>query len=131
VPHRPPTICYVAGCANPANETGRCDFHTAQRRADADRGREEQPQRRGFRSSRRWREIRAGILAARTVCECGRDCCPRGCRRASVVVDHISDRRVELAAGRDPERPGNLQALAKRCHDRKTARTVGLGGAHT
>jgi 5-methylcytosine-specific restriction endonuclease McrA len=125
VPRRPPSTCSVAGCSNPARN-GRCVEH----RRRADRIRRRAPWRGSFYSSKEWAAIRAAVLADSIWCECGPDCCavPR-CIAPATVVDHISPRRVELAAGRDPERRSNLAALAKRCHDRKTAAESGIAGA--
>ena len=67
-----------------------------------------------------WPAIRDAVLREEPFCRCG-------CGRRSEVVDHISPRRVEIAAGRDPNRRANLQALAKVCHDRKTARETEFG----
>lgn len=44
-----------------------------------------------------------------------------GSGAASECVDHIVPRRECLARGLEPEARDNLQALCKRCHDRKTA----------
>jgi 5-methylcytosine-specific restriction protein A len=67
---------------------------------------------------RRWQKLRAAYLARHPLCECG-------CGQAAAVVDHIRPHGGDLALVFDWT---NLQALAKTCHDRKTAaRDGGFG----
>jgi 5-methylcytosine-specific restriction protein A len=68
--------------------------------------------RRGY--DRRWRRYTAAYLKRHPICACG---C--GCR--SEVVDHI----VPVSRGGSFWDPKNHQAMAKLCHDRKTAREDG------
>lgn len=67
---------------------------------------------------RRWQRLRGWYLAQHPLCECG-------CGYAATVVDH------RVAHHGDPGLMydiGNLQALTKACHDRKTAvRDGGFG----
>jgi 5-methylcytosine-specific restriction endonuclease McrA len=75
-------------------------------------------------ASREWRELRAAVLALNPWCRCA-DCAASGRYHKATVVHHR-----EPHAG-DPRKffdVANLQALAKGCHDRLTARTsVGAG----
>ncbi len=66
----------------------------------------------------RWRRYRLEFLQENPLCVCA-DC--EGKTTPATVVDHIVDHRgnYELFWNAD-----NHQALAKRCHDRKTGRTV-------
>jgi 5-methylcytosine-specific restriction enzyme A len=80
----------------------------------------EHPSRSRLYNTAAWRRLRSAFLAAHPICACG-------CNRAATVVDHIrphgGDR--ELLMSWD-----NLQAMAKSCHDRKTAeRDGGFGNA--
>lgn len=72
-----------------------------------------------------WRKLSKQKLAEDPLCECD-DCKASGDHVAATVVDHI----IPIA-----ERPdlrltwSNLRSMAKRHHDRHTARTVGYGRA--
>lgn len=70
----------------------------------------------------RWQKTSAGFLAAHPLCQC--DECQEGRLRirASQVTDHIVPHRGDMKLFWDPT---NWQALAKDCHDKKTAREDG------
>jgi 5-methylcytosine-specific restriction protein A len=63
--------------------------------------------------------LRAEVLARDPLCRC--ELCGAGERRVrpSTVADHIVPHRGDADLFWDP---GNLQGLAKTCHDRKTRR---------
>lgn len=71
-----------------------------------------------------WQRLRLSFLATHPLCEC--DDCAGGAKRirAASVVDHI----IPIS-----ERPDlrlvetNLRAMAKTCHDARTARDQGFG----
>ena len=70
-----------------------------------------------------WRRCRAAFLAAHPLCQC--DDCKGGTIRTTpaTVVDHI------VAVADAPELRldwSNLRAMAKRCHDRRTALDQGF-----
>jgi 5-methylcytosine-specific restriction protein A len=70
-----------------------------------------------------WRRCRAAFLKAHPLCQC--DDCAAGALRVTpaTVVDHL------VAVAEAPERRldwSNLRAMAKRCHDRRTAREQGF-----
>jgi 5-methylcytosine-specific restriction enzyme A len=71
-------------------------------------------------ASKEWKVLRAIVLAD----ACGRCATPR-CTRTPNTVDHRRPHRGDNALffSRD-----NLQAMCKRCHDRKTARYDGAFG---
>lgn len=73
---------------------------------------------------RDWRRLRAAFLMQHPLCQC--DDCDDGRIKitAAEVVDHIKTIRQapELRLAWN-----NLRSMAKRCHDRHTARTVGYG----
>jgi 5-methylcytosine-specific restriction endonuclease McrA len=79
-----------------------------------------------FYGTAAWQHIATRYRRAHPICECGPTCCPDGCGREAVDVDHIvpRPRGAPLDRGRwDAE--GNLQALARSpCHRRKTAREM-------
>jgi 5-methylcytosine-specific restriction endonuclease McrA len=56
-------------------------------------------------------------------CECGPECCPAGCRLPGTHLDHVK----AVSGPEDPLfwEPTNHQALAQRCHSRKTNRHDG------
>ena len=67
----------------------------------------------------RWQQARAAFLREHPLCQCPD--CDDGRRRVvpSDVVDHIQPHRGDPALFWDQS---NWQAMAKRCHDRKTGR---------
>jgi 5-methylcytosine-specific restriction protein A len=72
-------------------------------------------------NSARWRRLRARKLAADPLCEC-EHCFSEGLTTAANVVDHHIPHRGDEGLFYDWS---NLRAMAKRCHDRKTARSDG------
>ena len=66
-----------------------------------------------------WEAVRRSVLAANPFCAA---CLQRGEHTASCVVDHIRPHKGDLALFFDS---ANLQALCKRCHDRKTVNDDG------
>ena len=108
MPRRPPTF------RPPGHRTEH------QRKADLDKHRRT-PAERGYDAA--WRRVRAAFLREHPLCEC--DDCRAGANRITpaTVVDHI----VPIE-----EAPGlrlvwsNLRAMAKACHDRRTARDQGF-----
>jgi 5-methylcytosine-specific restriction protein A len=65
-----------------------------------------------------WKQLRKAYLAQHELCECG-------CGYIAAVVDHKIPHNGDAALFRDWN---NLQALAKPCHDKKTAaRDGGFG----
>ncbi len=98
---------------------GRCEKHRKQARqvADAARGNSTQ---RGY--TWRWRNYSRQFLKDHPLCECP-DCQAGAVRAtASEVVDHKIPHRGNETLFWDST---NHQAMAKRCHDRKTARHDG------
>lgn len=75
----------------------------------------------------RWRKESRLFLAQHPLCECD-ECMASGRRSASAVVDHDPPHRGDLAAFWDMAR---WRAMAKRCHDRKTASRDGGFGRHS
>lgn len=59
-----------------------------------------------------WVNTRRAYLKAHPICECG-------CSREATVVHHLDGKGPKGPLGHNP---ANLQALAKVCHDRLTAR---------
>lgn len=115
MPRRALTTCTAVGCPVIVDTPGRCAEH----RREADRRRGGGGER---GSTARWKRFRKRYLAEHPVCECGPDCCPDGCWRLAVDVDHID------GTGRNGPRAydeSNLMPMAHECHSRKTARQDG------
>lgn len=122
MPYAAGRACAQFGCPAIVRGTQRyCAEHErATRRAvDARRG---SSNARGYDAT--WQRLRIAFLAQHPLCEC--EDCEAGAKRLTIaeVVDHI----IPIA-----ERPdlrlewSNLRAMAKRCHDRRTARDQGWG----
>jgi 5-methylcytosine-specific restriction protein A len=115
MPHSAARPCSHPGC--PALVRGKpstCAAHT--------RAREQQ---RGHSAERgygwRWRKASERYRRLHPLCECD-ECKALGRVRASEVVDHRIPHRGDDALLWDES---NWQAMAKRCHDAKTAREDG------
>ena len=65
----------------------------------------------------RWRKARKMFLNKHPLCQCI-ECVGQGLIRAATVVDHIIPHKGNQALFWDQ---GNWQAMAKKCHDKKTA----------
>lgn len=96
-------------------------------------------QRRGSAASRgygsRWAKARETFLRQRPLCECD-ECQALGRLEPATVVDHITPHKLKAALdGGDADAvraaqvlfwdSGNWMPMAKRCHDKKTAREDG------
>lgn len=135
--------CRHPGCGELVSESGYCPAHkkAAQQRQDAKRGTAHQ---RGY--GYRWQQTSAGFLRSHPLCEC-EECVtfrawwesaprdadgaiteeamrsrPPGELRKSEVTDHKVPHRGDMKLFWNR---GNWQAMAKYCHDRKTAREDG------
>ena len=113
--------CSKPGCGV-LTDAGRCQKHRqqAQREQDQQRG---SASARGY--GRRWQAVSKGFLRAHPLCQCNE--CKSGELRLTIatVVDHIIPHRGDMALFWDPN---NWQAMAKPCHDRKTAIEDGAFG---
>lgn len=124
MPRAPRRPCSYPGCGA-LTDSGRCDKHRAAERQEHDR-------RRGSSAARgygvAWRKAREGFLRAHPLCQCPE--CDEGRIRTLVatVVDHKRPHRGDMALFWDSS---NWQAMAKACHDRKTAREDGAFGNPT
>jgi 5-methylcytosine-specific restriction enzyme A len=113
-----PRPCRYAGCGVLV-VSGFCVKHQqiAQREEDRRRGSAND---RGYGS--KWRKARAQYLSEHPLCECS-ECAAGAIRtRASSVVDHIVPHRGDLKLFWSRR---NWRAMAKACHDKKTAREDG------
>ena len=61
----------------------------------------------------RWRKLRLWFLARNPLCA---DCLARGRTEAAAEVHHV----IAISKGGKRLDPGNLMALCKRCHSRRT-----------
>lgn len=103
----------VKTCAEPGcpelTTTIYCAQHHQDRRRKADQRRQTT---RSNYGTPRWRRVRRAYLRDHPLCECG-------CGRIAGVVHHLDGEGLHGPRAFDP---GNLEALAKACHDRLTAR---------
>lgn len=114
MPFAPPRACLSPRCGGTAQVRGRC--RACASAAERRRGREE-PWRALYQDPR-WQTLRRRVLAAAShLCQC-EDCARRVVPRPAGVVDHRVPHRGDQELFFDP---ANLRALAKVCHDRKTA----------
>lgn len=120
MPNRPKKPCSQPGCTElvEAGRGGRCEKHRKQeqQRHDQQRGTAAQ---RGYDS--RWRRYRTQFLRQHPLCEC-EECKKSGRLIPATVVDHIIPHKGNYELFWDPS---NHQAMAKRCHNKKTAREDG------
>ena len=121
-------VCSVVGCPNLTGQPGRCPSCTTQ----ASRLRDSAPER-GYTSRAPHRRFREAVLLRDPVCVCTSNCDwhigTSECLSISSVADHAPHERWELiASGLDPNNPAYGQGLCVRCHNRKTATTVGGWG---
>lgn len=110
MPPRPLAPCRKPGCpAVTRNPGGWCDAHqdyADERRREREARKKTAP----FYLSPQWRRLRDWYIGQHPLCEmCG--------RAEAAVVDHVA----ELKDGGAATSAGNLQALCRRCHARKTA----------
>lgn len=114
MPQMPKRPCTQPGCGV-LTDAGKCPTHRKQ-------AQQLQDQRRGSASQRgygsRWQRASKAYLRAHPLCVCPE--CDNGRKRvrASTVVDHITPHRGDMNLFWDS---ANWQAMAKECHDRKTA----------
>lgn len=116
MPSRPQKICSHPGCAVLV-QSGRCASHRTLR--EDTRGTAAS---RGY--DRRWRKLRRWYIARHPMCQ---QCDADGISSWAEDVDHI----VPFDGKSDPKRldAGNLQALCRSCHNRKTHGAEGRGGS--
>lgn len=105
--------CAYPRCGRRASRGSLCAVHAGQ----AERERERLEPWRAWYRTEAWRRVRVAVLRRAPRCQCGR----RGCRELAEVVDHRVPHRGDRRLFWDVR---NLQALSKRCHDRKTGGEV-------
>ena len=111
------SVCSQKGCAELV-VSGLCDRHLKERMA-LDRSLRGSSTKRGY--DKRWRRVRDWYLARNPLCE---PCFEQDRTAVATEVDHI----VPLAQGGERLDEGNLQAICRSCHAKKTARERGEGG---
>lgn len=99
-------------------QNGKCAKHAALARQQSDDQRQNAHQR-GY--TRKWREASKGFLRVHPMCECD-ECKAAPAPLRAVLVDHIQPHKGDMAKFWDRN---NWQAMAKVCHDKKTAREDG------
>lgn len=118
MPRKPKTPCCRPGCAALTYDRF-CAAHTKTERRRQDRERRS-PGRNLY--DRRWRKARKDYLMRHPLCE---PCEAKGVQHAATVIDHIVPHRGDPVLFWDQS---NWQAMAKRCHDAKTAKEDGGWG---
>lgn len=114
MPARPLRPCPYPGCTT-LTRGGRCDAHQYVERREHDRSR-------GSATARgygyRWQKASKAFLREHPLCMCPD--CDEGRKRVTpaVLVDHRIPHRGDMRLFWDRS---NWQAMAKACHDRKTA----------
>lgn len=119
MPLAAPKPCKQFGCRALVTAGAYCAAHAKAKQQQADSHRESST-RRGY--GYKWQKISKAFLRAHPLCQCPR--CLEGelqLKQAS-VVDHIIPHRGDMVLFWDRS---NWQAMAKECHDRKTAREDG------
>lgn len=110
--------CTYPGCGV-LTETGRCQKHLYQQQQEHD-ARRGTARERGY--SRAWEKASKAFLVKHPLCMCP-DCMAGDVRvTAAVLVDHKVPHRGDRALFWDSS---NWQAMAKACHDKKTATVDG------
>lgn len=115
MPRSPSQPCTYPGCGRLVDSGSRCADHKTvdARQYDKQRGSSAQ---RGY--GYRWQKASAAFILAHPLCQC--DECKEGALRVrpSEVTDHRIPHRGDMRLFWDSS---NWQAMAKECHDRKTA----------
>jgi len=124
MPMKPLHPCGQMGCPELVRDGPYCEKHKKEKQKVQD-------QRRGSAYSRgydkRWQTYRLRYLNDHPLCEC-KDCKESDRILAASVVDHIIPHKGDTVLFWDPK---NHQAMAKRCHDIKTAKEDGGWGNGT
>ena len=121
MPNKPKKLCAKAGCCTITDQRY-CDKHTdiyikeVRKKYDKQR-----PAYHRLYGLSVWATLRNRVLSGTPFCI---ECAKQDIIKLADVVDHIVDHRGDVNKFLDIN---NLQALCKKCHDRKTARTVGWG----
>lgn len=115
MPNAPPKPCIHAGCEALTRSGAYCEIHKKQKQQQFESTRESSTQR-GYGYT--WQKASKAFLKAHPLCQC--DYCQEGKLRlkASQVVDHIIPHRGDMTLFWNRK---NWQAMAKECHDHKTA----------
>ena len=115
-----PHPCSYPGCKLLVEMSGgRCEKRRLQVQQESERKRRSAAIR-GYGA--RWRLARKAFLKRNPLCA---ECQGRGILKAATVVDHVIPHKGDSGLFWDES---NWQALCKRCHDKKTARSDGRWG---
>lgn len=132
MPSRPKSPCRYPNCRELLEAPGYCNTHVSLMRKQSDEKRGSSAER-GYDS--RWRKAREGYLSSHPLCECD-ECTANGLIKPATVVDHIIPHRLKEAMDSGETAAivrskalfwdrNNWKAMAKSCHDKKTAREDG------
>ncbi|RJE89047.1 HNH endonuclease [Paenibacillus sp. 1011MAR3C5] len=117
MPSKPKRPCGKPGCKELATEKY-CEAHVKSEALAYERARGSAYQR-GYDS--KWQRYSRRFLRANPLCACA-DCAKLLVPKPSEVTDHIIPHKGDKRLFWDPK---NHQPMAKRCHDRKTAKEDG------
>lgn len=107
--------CSTPGCPGLTRRGGKCGATCCAGRCRAQSGTQESAGRRGYDSA--WRKVRDPYIAAHPVCvDCG---------AASTIADHLDGLGPLGPRGSDWS---NLEAVCKRCHNRRSLQYDGAWG---
>jgi 5-methylcytosine-specific restriction protein A len=119
VPAKPQRPCKKPGCPSlTRDKSGYCEEHKRQEARSYEQ-RRGSPIQRGY--GYRWQKARLSFLRRHPVCEC-EDCKKNKRILPATVVDHVIPHKGNYFLFWDKN---NWQAMAKSCHDRKTAKEDG------
>ncbi|HKM39927.1 MAG TPA: HNH endonuclease [bacterium] len=114
MPRKPLKPCRFPGCPE-LTEDRFCPKHMKEYNRQYNRQKRPGYSKRLYKTAR-WQKLRKRVLSVQPLCaECGR----QGRIAMATVADHIIPHKGNLELFWDE---GNLQALCKSCHDRKTAK---------
>ncbi len=119
MPNAAPKPCSHAGCRSLTTNGSRCEVHRKlkQKQADEQRGNSNE---RGY--GYKWQKVSKAFLRSHPLCQCP-DCMEGEKQlKQSTVVDHKIPHRGDMQLFWDRS---NWQAMAKDCHDSKTAKEDG------
>lgn len=119
MPIAAPKPCKNPGCRLLTSSGAYCTDHAKLKQKQVE-ARRESSAKRGY--GYRWQQVSKGFLRAHPLCQCPD--CLEGVKqlKPATVVDHIIPHRGDMNLFWNRN---NWQAMAKECHDRKTAKEDG------
>lgn len=115
-------FCLHKGCKELVDiSVGRCELHSNDIQIQRQQYNKDRPEWTKLYKTKRWRDARLRYLNQHPLCEC--DECKQNNRvLPATIIDHKIPHKGNYDLFWDED---NWQAMAKRCHDRKTAKEDG------